>query len=373
MDVDHSQYWVIATGESGDDDSVSGDGDSTAEIARGLADWQPGGVMITSAVGYGRVPIDLEFLDGPPVEDVADWQDIVEFSLVTDQGELRLTPLGEEARGPNLARHGPGAYRLRLSATDRDGDGTEPTTERQRLQVWAASQAPPRLLALTSTFATTWGDRPKAREIDWPDLAKTPGVRLLVGWKQLIPPSGSHDTTSVTVTGVLPGSPQRTFGHYEYGNPGGLCEGGGGATAPDRYESHVSESGAALERASKNQPLSEPETWIGDLWLIVDQLDRQRFRYLRYTWGFLERGYEQIRHSGDRCTDAVLAGAAHPIPAGSTTVEMTFTKHPDGRLVTVHHHGVPDWLADDVQALWRISFEHNQTDTWQPLPWSLTE
>jgi hypothetical protein len=35
MDVDRSQYWVIAHGEPGDEDSESGDDDSMVEIARG--------------------------------------------------------------------------------------------------------------------------------------------------------------------------------------------------------------------------------------------------------------------------------------------------------------------------------------------------
>jgi hypothetical protein len=195
---------------------------------------------------------------------------------------------------------------------------------------------------------------------------------LLVGWKQLRPPSDSHELTSVSVTGVLAGTPQRVFAGYAYGNPGGLCEGGGASTRPDRYESKVCDCDA-LARTTKGESLSEPETWIGDLHLIVDQLDGQRFRYLRYTWGFLERGYEQATRRDGRSTVRTLAGTGHPIPAGSTTVEMSFTKHPAGRLVTVHHHGVPEWLASDVQALWNVNFEHNQTDTWKPLPWSLTD
>jgi hypothetical protein len=127
MDVSHSQYWICAD-DAGEDDS------NAVEISKGLAYWQPGEVIVIVAAEY-EVPIDVEVLEvAPAVADVDDWQDVVEFSLHTDHGQLHLVPLFDGARRPNLARRGPGDYRLRLSATGRDPggrrivDGTSPAT-----------------------------------------------------------------------------------------------------------------------------------------------------------------------------------------------------------------------------------------------------
>jgi hypothetical protein len=346
MEVSHSQYWICA------DDAVVDESVSVV-IANGFADWRPRQVIVTVGAEF-EVPIDVERLDGAPEGDPDDWQDVVEFSVHTDTGRLHLQPLFDGPRRPNLATAGPGDYRIRLSAKNRDP--TDSTVkEAHRLQSWPGPHAEPTLVKLSSEFAARWGAPLPRREVDWARLAASPGTRLIVDWWNLAAPddASATETTTVTVNDVLPGSPAQVFNKFDNTNPGYLAMGGGAVGS---------------QQVADDVPAELPErrqSHIGDLNLLVNQIEVKRFSLLRFTWGF----EEHLRR--DDNLERVY-GPLHPIGPGSTTVDIHFAKHPDGRFVTVHHHDVPSWLANDVGALWQLILSNRSSREWIPWPWSET-
>jgi hypothetical protein len=357
--VEYSQYWICV-------DDVSEDDTDAVDIADGLAQWQLGEVIVTAANEGGSVDVAVELLDAEPSLPLTDeWQDAVEFSLTTETGEIRLVPLMDAAVGPNLSTDGPGAYRFRLSAAGRDPIDGKKQRERHRLQVWPAPEKAPVALRLSSAFAAEWAaPPPPPKQIDGERLAATPGVRLIVGWESLQPPSGDPELlalTEVTVHDVVQGTPAQVFELFNNPVVGGIAGGmrsGGEITAehPDFHCSILSDP----PDDDCTEP-TEAQRLIGALTLVGKALQIQRFHTLRFELGF---------DDGSLCDSAGRTG--HPLPPGSTVVEMHFSKHADGREVSVTHTGIPAWLADDVAALWRFVLQQNKVySRFAPeMPWS---
>lgn len=97
-------------------------------------------VTITTGVARGSVRFYSEALALPPCSVEAYWEDVVELSVRVDQGPLAVE--GGLDRGPSPERrldgHGPGWYRLRVHAANRDledGEATAPW-ERYLVQAW---------------------------------------------------------------------------------------------------------------------------------------------------------------------------------------------------------------------------------------------
>jgi hypothetical protein len=362
MEVSHSQYWICA-------DDVAEDDTNAVEIATGLADWQPGQVIVTVAAEYS-VPIEVERLDRAPADDSADWQDVVEFSLHTADARLHLVPLFEAARRPNLAISGRGDYRLRLSARDRDAAHGRSVKELHRLQVWPAPHEESVLIKTTSEFAAEWGaPPPPRREVDWQSLAQAPGTRLIVQWWELVAPPRDTGTSTVTVSDVLPGTPGRVFGRFDGTNPGGLYRGMGGIDGPRGAANDSRRGSGFIAGPFWNGDDACGKQHIGDLEVHVDPIEVKRFSRVVFTWGFLENPAEHYIEDG-RLLFRKLPARPHPIPPDTVTVEMTFSKHPAGRLVTVTLTQVPDWLAEDVASLWRLILDANKNPDWFPWPWN---
>jgi hypothetical protein len=363
MSVDDSQYWICA-------DDVAEDDTNAVEIATGLADWQSGQVIVTVAAEYS-VPIEVERLDRAPADDFDDWQDAVEFSLHTEDARLHLVPLFGAARRPNLATAGPGDYRLRLSARDRDAAPGRSVKELHRLQVWPAPHAEPVLIKSTSEFAAEWGaPPPPKREVDWQALAQALGTRLIVHWWELVAPPRDTGTCTVTVSGVLPGTPGRVFGRFDHFNPGYLHRGMGGGRGPSRASTDISRGYGFIDGPFWGDgDDTGGKRHIGDLEVHVDPIEVKRFSRVVFTWGFLENPAERYVEAG-QLLYRELPTRPHPIPPDTVTVEMTFAKDPGGRLVTVTLTQIPEWLADDVASLWRLILDANKNTDWFPWPWT---
>jgi hypothetical protein len=356
MPVEYSQYWICV------DDVAEGDSNAV-DILSGLAQWQVGEVIVTAADQDRSVDIDLEWSDGPPADaPSAQWQDVVEFSLTTAAGELRLLALLDGARGPNLARDGAGAYRLRLSAADRDPvDGKKPR-ERHRLQIWRAAPSDPVVLRASSQFAADWdAPPPPPREVDWAALAAGVGTRLLVDWWNVEPRPADEPVTTVVVTDVLSGSPGQVFNRFAGQNPGylarGMIGGGGGyIEGPFWFR-------------SKDGPSKDH---LSSLMMHVDDSHEQRFSHVSFTWGFDERRRTEEPATGDRqIRFRDWPSRPHPFPPGSLAVEIDFANHPDGRQVSIQIHRVPLTLSEDVTALWRLILAGNRTADHVAWPWSV--
>jgi hypothetical protein len=348
MPVEYSQYWICV-------DDVAEDDTNAVDIVAGLASWQPGEVIVTAADWGRSVDVYVELLDVEPTDVVDDeWQDAVEFSLTTTDGDIRLMPPMDGPKGPNLAARGPGCYRMRLSATDRDEVDSKKSRERHRLEVWPAPEGAPIAIKCTSAFAIDWATPPPPpRDVDWPALASTPGVRLIVGWKDLIAPDepAQRQPTTVSVRGVVGGTPGQVFN--EFNNPVVAGIAGGMRTARGISADNREFACFILHDLYDPQSDGDPtgwQRWVGNLELVGTALDIQRFHTLRFTLGF----HEGLYVDDDKKT-------SHPLPPGSTTVEIHFAKHPDGREVTITHHDVPAWVGDDVAALWHLVLKQNRT------------
>ncbi|KGK57624.1 hypothetical protein FHR47_001278 [Xanthomonas arboricola] len=130
------------------------------EVASGdLSDaWSPAATqrmfaVSTGVVGIGTarnmdVPVTLEFLDSEPPADLADFDHIVEGSLVVTSG--RLVVAGCTDYFPDAARFDlePGTYRVRLSSSGLSSlseDGLD-GQDHYRLQLWQASPVEPIVL-----------------------------------------------------------------------------------------------------------------------------------------------------------------------------------------------------------------------------------
>ncbi|MBV9869186.1 MAG: hypothetical protein JO214_00945, partial [Frankiaceae bacterium] len=339
MPVEYSSYWISA--DAGPDDEAEPD-----EFAPGFAGWQPSQVTVICSDECRGVDISVEVLESAPGEQDGDWQDVVEFEITTEDGDIRLVALMDGPKGPNLAPAGPGSYRFRLAATGRDPvDGKKPR-EQHQLQAWPVTTASPAtIIQLTSTFAADWAaPEPPRKQIDWPALASEPGTRLIVGWRDLAPMSDEPtllESTVVNVTDVLEGTPGQVFkafhSPYLASIGGGGCspvvELGGTFTCDVLHETYLPE-------LDDVPPASWP--WVGDLHIVGTWTDIQRFHTLALTLRF-----EDYSLDGD-----TRPAKDHPLPPGQVTFH--FDKHPGGRQVTVAHHDVPRWLAEDVRRFWEI-------------------
>jgi len=312
----------------------------------------------TTADDDRSVDVEVVPLDAAPAADLdASWQDVAECSLHTDNGRIFLNSLMDGARGPNLASTGPGTYRLRLAATDRDETEGRRPRERHLLQVWPAPDAAPTPVRLTSEFAAVWAAPPPARpEQDWAALAATPGVRLIVDWFTLTPPPGPHEMRTVKVENVTTRSPAAAFRPFSHTNPGYLGTGGGGGRMQ------------IVGHFWHPDPADEPwRSHIGALDQVVTDFDCTRFSHASFRWGFQESPVECI--GGEHVRGIPRP---HPIAPNSVSVDIRFTKHAQGRLVTATLDGVPDWLTDDTAALWLLLLKANgDTDDGPSWPWSM--
>ncbi|ROO52867.1 hypothetical protein EDC02_7814 [Micromonospora sp. Llam0] len=152
----------------------------TDEMPIEAVDWTTGllgplaaGAMIYTGVDRGPVHVSVDVRTEPPDEVVTDgWDDIVEATVNAPHGQLRVHSLeyGPTDRPPPLpilSPAGPGSYRIRVHARDRDLHYdlacTEPT-ERYLLTVWPAPPLPPLVIRATDRcgygMRLSWLHRP---------------------------------------------------------------------------------------------------------------------------------------------------------------------------------------------------------------------
>ncbi|MFH8371387.1 hypothetical protein [Streptomyces sp. NPDC018031] len=107
----------------------------TARWSAGLAAPMDWGAWVSTGIHTGYVRIRAEVLSAAPSVEEADWEEIVEISVRSLEGDLRITSDGEITPDtlPTLNAQGPGWYRVRVHARGRsinpDGVAEEPTEE----------------------------------------------------------------------------------------------------------------------------------------------------------------------------------------------------------------------------------------------------
>lgn len=115
--------------------------------SNGLVFSQPGMVVICTGISTGWVHVRVRLCPRPPTRvEAGAWEEIVEHSVETTTGALRVTSvMSDTPRLPLLTPQGPGTYRVRVHARGRDtapdGDTHEPV-EDYLLIVWPAGPQP---------------------------------------------------------------------------------------------------------------------------------------------------------------------------------------------------------------------------------------
>lgn len=121
----------------------------TGDRSNGLVVTAEHGAVVLTSEFMGRVAVEVDAHEVRPAEaddpygltGGQDWDDIVEVSLRCRVGPLQVLPLDDEADLPRLDAAGPGDYRLRVHARNRDvpgtdADGSETSTDEYRLVCW---------------------------------------------------------------------------------------------------------------------------------------------------------------------------------------------------------------------------------------------
>jgi hypothetical protein len=117
------------------------------DTVNGLVFSQPGQAVICTGFNAGWVNVSVLARRNPPTLVFADdWDEIVDHTVTTATGLLRITSVLDDAPDlPPLTAEGPGTYRLRVHARGRDTapDGApEDAVEDYLLIAWPAEAQP---------------------------------------------------------------------------------------------------------------------------------------------------------------------------------------------------------------------------------------
>lgn len=118
-----------------------------SDWSNGLVSVEATGAVVFTGIKSGAITVTAEAHDREPAAEVEAWDDVVEFTLTSTAGCLRVLEEvpGDQFTLPNLSPHGPGAYRLRCHARGRDiaydGSAIEPV-EDYLIQAWPEPPAP---------------------------------------------------------------------------------------------------------------------------------------------------------------------------------------------------------------------------------------
>ncbi|MFJ8613590.1 hypothetical protein ACIRH0_41420 [Streptomyces sp. NPDC093675] len=129
------------------------------DTSNGLVFSVPGQAMICTGISNGWVNVSVQVCWHPPAQvDANAWEEIVEHSVETATGALRVTSVMSDAPElPLLTPQGSGTYRIRVHARGRDTapDGAvfEPV-EDYLLIVWPAESQPDEIHKQTDRYGT---------------------------------------------------------------------------------------------------------------------------------------------------------------------------------------------------------------------------
>ncbi|MGA4948413.1 hypothetical protein [Streptomyces lydicamycinicus] len=118
----------------------------TVRWSNGLAAPMDHGAWILTGINTGHVRVTAQCLDAAPPVEATDWEEIVEISVRSVEGDLRINSGYDIAPDdlPLLNPQGPGWYRMRVHASGRsinpDGVSDEPV-EDYLIAVWPQEPA----------------------------------------------------------------------------------------------------------------------------------------------------------------------------------------------------------------------------------------
>ncbi|MFE4663779.1 hypothetical protein ACFRI7_02990 [Streptomyces sp. NPDC056716] len=135
------------------------------DTSNGLVFSLPGQAVICTGISTGWVNVSVQVRRQPPPRVDADaWDEIIDHSVETPTGTLRVTSVMADAPDlPLLTPQGPGTYRIRIHARGRDTtpDGVPAeSAEDYLLSVWPAAPSPDEIHKQTDRYGTELRTQP---------------------------------------------------------------------------------------------------------------------------------------------------------------------------------------------------------------------
>jgi hypothetical protein len=352
--VDYSQYHVAAGSDmAAGDDSVPGL----------LQDMGPQAVAVITGRQYGTITVTARAVTAPPTQVDPGWDVVAETDLDCPEGSISVLDWG----GPDhpelgeLAVAGPGRYRLRVHARNREQADGEKTAEQHYLLLWpTAGPAPPRLLTPMDARGKllTGEEQPEAPPLDAVELAAVAAVRRLAELvTQPDPPALSGELTTIRSEATVPGAPRKVWNLAAMPRVW-LGNSGGGDPAHFSFGLH-----------------DEPRLEIrGDL-IIEEPSDRLAFTWSWTTtrWVEVERPMPTGVMSRDLLTGQLTSVTrmergleivdSWMLPSEPTTVHISLRRAGKGRTaVELEHRELPVELAEAVQPFWDWALQRELRD-----------
>ncbi|GLY65847.1 hypothetical protein [Amycolatopsis taiwanensis] len=140
-------------------------GDLSLAASNGLVGADSSGAVVLTGIHTGRVNVTVELLDSAPGSvDLDDWEEVVEVSVDSEDGELIACGLEDSPlEFPYLSHAGAGPYRLRVHARGRDtapGLNRFEPVEDYKISVWPAPEAAETVYKQSDKYGqqvrTTW-------------------------------------------------------------------------------------------------------------------------------------------------------------------------------------------------------------------------
>jgi hypothetical protein len=152
--------------------------------------------VIFTGIATGWVDVEVRLADAaPPAVDLDGWEEVVETSLTSASGQVRLRALMADTPPlPVLTHDGPGTYRLRIHVRGRDTAtdlSTSEIVENYLLTIWPGPEEPDRIHKQTDTYGAQLRRSAAIQglTVSTPPPPSTPAMPLPPGRKSLPPPA----------------------------------------------------------------------------------------------------------------------------------------------------------------------------------------
>jgi uncharacterized protein YndB with AHSA1/START domain len=343
VDVSYSQYHVLGgldLQDGADDDLIPG-------LLTGLG---PQAIMVITGLQDGKITVTARALSAPPPELEPDWDIAGEADLDSPEGQISVT----DWAGPGhpelgtLAASGPGRYRLRVHARNRDGTAHE----EHLLLVWpSAEPAPAVLLTPLDDCALERTGQVTLHPLDEVDQAAATAVLDLAAlMAQPDPPAWSGRHTAVRAQALVPATAARVWAciadpSFWLGNGGSADPGQGGGFFVSMVPS--------------------PDLGAEGTYLVYERPKR-----LVFTWSWTAHREQEVdceipyatvidRATGEVTTLSRTVRSREHVPSwplpfeGPTEIEIQLRGDRKGSTdVAVEHRDLPEELAGPMQSFW---------------------
>jgi hypothetical protein len=167
LTISHSQYYLEGGyGERGEPPFAGGNGLIWVSDDRSAA-------VVMTGIEDGDLPVTVEILEAEPPQDLADWDEVVEVSLIFTGDTLALSTVPDVDSPTKLTlpatQEQTQSYRVRVHARGRDegaeagmvfADEGDVLVEDHRVSLWPAPPAPEARLKLTDEVGADIRARP---------------------------------------------------------------------------------------------------------------------------------------------------------------------------------------------------------------------